>query len=222
MEREHIVRSFGEELEQLNGAVLHAGGLAVEQLEAAIEALLTLDEELARRIVKADKQVNASTYEVDQLAIRILALRQPVAVDIRRIIASIKISTDIERIGDYAKGVAKHVRNLTETPPGDTIEPVIEMARLCLRMLREALAAYRELDSETAISARKVDKQVDGLYKELIVKLRTCMVETSANVSACTSLLFVARHLERIGDHIKNISNHVYYLVHGEPFKKKI
>jgi len=222
MTGEHIVKSFDEELKQITDSIVRMGGLATEQLEAAIEALLTLDETLAQRIIKTDKEINVIANNLDLMAVRILALRQPMAVDVRRIIASIKITTDLERIGDYAKGVAKHVRKMGGPQGGDTLEPVVEMARLCLRMLRDALASFQDLDADRAIEVREIDKQVDGLYKDLIEKLRTCMTATPDRVGTCTSLLFVARHLERIGDHIKNIANHIYYLVHGEPYRKKI
>lgn len=215
MNDRHIVKSFDEELKQLSNLIAQMGGLAESQFEGSIQALEKGDIELAARIVEGDVRVDRLESEVDDLAVRILALRQPVAVDLRHIVGAIRIATDVERIADYAKNISKRVIALQSAQPLRVSPVLLRMARLVLALIRDTFDAYVTNDAEKARTVRERDTDVDGLYNSVFRELLTYMMEDPRSISSATHLLFIAKNIERIGDHATNVAEFIYYAVHG-------
>jgi phosphate transport system protein len=220
MDREHIVKSYDEELEQLNNTLIEMGGLAEAQIDAAVQALVTRDPELARAVIDDDDKVDDLNYEVDNQAMRLLALRQPMARDLRNVVAAIKISSDLERIADYATNMARRSIALSETPPVKPVHVVPRMAHLVMAMMKNVLDAYVELDVDKALAVWQADEEVDEMYASLFRELLTYMMEDPRRITPCTHVLFIAKNVERIGDHLTNISETIYFLVHGERLER--
>ena len=215
----HIVKSFDEELKHLNQVIAQMGGLAEAQLQMAIEALSRRDAESAREVMQHDARINALEGEIDVLTVRVLALRQPMAQDLREVVAALKISSDIERIGDYAANVAKRTLALVQMPPVQPVHAIPRMGRLVQEQFKEVLDAYVEHDSAKAIRVWERDEEVDEMYTSLFRELLTYMMEDPRSITPCTHLLFMAKNIERIGDHATNIAETVYFLVHGKPLE---
>lgn len=211
----HIVKSFDEELARLENAIAEMGGLAEAQLAEAVDAMVKRDSEKAARVVAADKRIDAMERQVDHSAIHILALRQPMAADLRSVVVALKTSALIERMGDYAKNIAKRAVALSQTPPMSATTTVARMGRLVQEMMKNVLDAYLTRDAAKAEDVRRRDGDVDALHTSLFRELLTYMMEDPRNISACTHLLFVAKNLERVGDHATNIAENVLFLVHG-------
>lgn len=213
---EHIVKSYDEELDRLTGEILRMGDLALNELEAAINAAMERDSETAQSIVDSDQEVDKLELEVSHDVIRLLALRQPMAGDLREVLAALRIASDIERIGDYAANVAKRAIALNRV---ERVRPVFSLPRLgklAGDILGEVLLAYRDRDADRALLAWARDEELDGLYTGMFRELLTYMMEDPRTITACTHLLFMAKNLERIGDHATNIAENVWFLVHGE------
>ncbi|MBF0355947.1 MAG: phosphate signaling complex protein PhoU [Alphaproteobacteria bacterium] len=219
MVTEHSIKSYDEELEHLSKAIAQMGGLAEGQLSSAIQAVAKRDSDLASRVVSQDARVDELEQEVDALSLRMLALRQPVAVDLRAIVSSIKIASDIERIADYAANVAKRAMILNSMPPVKPVSAVPRMGRLVQEIFKEVLDALVERDADKALEVWKRDEEVDDMYTSIFRELITYMMEDPRTITACTHLLFIAKNIERIGDHATNIAELIYFLVHGKPLK---
>ena len=217
MTSEHIVKAYDEELQHLNDIIARMGGLAEVQLADAIESVVKRDSELAARTIEADSRVDALEHEVDAFVVRMLALRQPMAADLRNIIAALKISSDLERIADYATNVAKRAMALSEMPPVPPVHAVSRMCRLTQDMIREVLDAFIEQDADKALRVWNSDEEVDEMYTSLFRELLTYMMEDPRSIGPCTHLLFIAKNIERIGDHSTNVAENIYFLVHGKP-----
>ncbi|MBV8777201.1 MAG: phosphate signaling complex protein PhoU [Alphaproteobacteria bacterium] len=215
MAAEHIIKSYDEELARLNKTIVEMGGLAESQLAAAIEAVAKRDSELAARVVEGDAAVDELQRELDNLAIRLLALRQPMARDLREIFAALKIGADLERICDYAANVAKRSIALAQTPPIQPVHALPRMGALALALVKDVIDAYVERNAEKALDVWRRDEELDEMYSSLFREFLTYMMEDPRNIGACTHLLFMAKNIERIGDHATNISEDLYYLVHG-------
>ena len=212
---EHIVKSYDEELNRLTGEIQRMGNLALVELEAAITAVIDRDSDAAERIIASDKAIDELENEISQDVIRLLALRQPIARDLREVLAALRISSDIERIGDYAANVAKRALALNRV---DQVRPVISMPRLgkiAGEIISEVLLAYRDRDADRALLAWARDEELDALYTGIFRELLTYMMEDPRNITACTHLLFMAKNIERIGDHATNIAENIYFIVHG-------
>ncbi|MFZ1413789.1 MAG: phosphate signaling complex protein PhoU [Defluviicoccus sp.] len=216
MGSEHTVKSFDEELRRLDNMVAEMGGLAEVQLQSALEALIRRDVEKAAQIVANDRRLDQLEAEIDQHTIAMLARRQPMAKDLREIVGALKTASMIERIGDYAKSVAKRIAAIAETPPVPSAQTVVRLGGLAQQMVKDVLDAYLSRDVEQAKSVRARDRELDALYTSIFRELLTYMMEDARNISACTHLLFVAKHIERIGDHATNIAEIVQFLVTGE------
>ena len=217
MAAEHIIKSYDEELTQLNKMIVEMGGLAESQLAAAIDAVARRDSELAARVIEGDEKVDRLEREMDNLAIRILALRQPMARDLREIVVALKMASDLERIGDYATNVAKRSIALAQSPPIRPVHALPRMAALALRLVKDVIDAYVERDADKALAVWVGDEELDEMYANLFRVFLTYMMEDPRNIGSCTHLLFMAKNIERIGDHATNIAENVYYLVHGTP-----
>ncbi|MEE4261348.1 MAG: phosphate signaling complex protein PhoU [Desulfobacteraceae bacterium] len=214
----HIVRSFDDELNQLKTRLAGMGQAAGIQLKYAVQALTTRDCRLASEVIDNDIRVNALQSEIDSLAVRLLAMRQPVAIDLRNIISGLKMAAEIERIADYAANIAKNVANLNQVSLENPLGLIIQMAGVAQQMLQNVVEAYGELDVDKALSVWHRDAAVNRMYADLLSQLRTIMSADIENLKTYTSLIFVARCCERIGDHIKNLAECVYYIQAGESF----
>jgi phosphate transport system protein len=220
MASEHIARAYDEELRKLNNTVAEMGGLAESQLGAAIEAVTTRDTDLAARVVEEDTNVDQLERELDNLAIRLLALRQPVARDLREIFAALKIGSDLERIADYASNVAKRSIALAQTPPVQPAYALPRMANFAQLQIKDVFDAYVERDADKAYAVWERDAELDEMYSSLFRELLTYMMEDPRSIGSCTHLLFMAKNIERIGDHATNIAENLYYLVNGTPLNQ--
>jgi phosphate transport system protein len=212
---DHIVKSYDDELKRLTGELQRMGQLALAQLAAAIDAVMDRDSDVAMKIVQNDATIDALEHEVSQDVVRLLALRQPMARDLREILAALRIATDIERIGDYASNVAKRSMVLNQSAPVQLVSALPRLARLAESLVSDVLAAYRTYDADKALEAWARDEELDEQYTGLFRELLTYMMEDPRNITPCTHLLFMAKNLERIGDHATNIAENVYFLVHG-------
>ena len=221
MSSEHVIKSYDEELRRLNNTITEMGGLAESQLATAIEAVAQRDSELAASVVETDAKVDQLQHDVDNLAVRMLALRQPMARDLREIVAAIKIASDLERICDYAANVAKRSIVLNQAPAARPVYALPRMARLAQLLVKDVIDAYVERDADKAYAVWMRDEELDEMYASLFRVLLTYMMEDPRNIGASTHLLFMAKNIERIGDHATNIAEDLYYLVHGTPLTQK-
>jgi phosphate transport system protein len=212
---EHIVKSFEQELKRLRVLITDMGGMVESQVALACRAVIERDGDAASRAVEADPKVDATEREVEQFVIRLLALRQPMAQDLRQIVASLKITGDLERIGDYAANVAKRSLVLDQYNPY-SLTGLAHMSGLVQENLKSIIDAIGEEDTDKALQVWRSDAVIDEIYNALFRELVTYMMEDPRNITPCTHLLFVAKNLERIGDHATNIAETVYYAVKGE------
>jgi phosphate transport system protein len=213
---QHIVKSFEQELKQLGDMLVEMGGLLESQLAAATNAVMQGDNASATLAMEQDPAVDALERGVEQLVIRMLALRQPMAGDLRQIVSSLKISSDLERIGDYAANVAKRSIVLNQFNLPFKLGGLSHMARLVQENLKLTIDVVGDFDPERAIQVWRADQAVDDIYTAIFRELITYMMEDPRNITPCTHLLFVAKNLERIGDHTTNIAETVHYAATGE------
>lgn len=215
---QHIVKSFQEELDSLSAQIAQMGGLTEAQLSAAIEAVTRRDQQLAERTILEDQRIDVLESEIEAHAIRMIALRQPMATDLREAIAAIKISIDLERIGDLAKNIAKRAIVLQNDFEGANklIQGISRMGRLAQRQLKQVLDAYSNREAQAAMEVWRDDEEIDAMYNSVFRELLTYMMEDPRTIGISTHLLFVAKNIERIGDHATNIAETVSYLVTGE------
>ncbi len=216
MPPDHIVKSFDDQLRHLHLIIARMGGLAEEQLANAMTAVEERNSALATRVIEQDAKVDDLERDANAHVIRLLALRQPMASDLRDVLAALKISSAIERIADYAKSVAKRTVALAEQPLIQPSYGIPRMGRVALGMLKDVLDAYNARNPEKALEVWGRDEELDELYTSLFRELLTYMMEDPRSISTCTHLLFMAKNIERIGDHCTNIAEHVYYLVTGQ------
>ncbi|WP_431856762.1 phosphate signaling complex protein PhoU [Azospirillum sp.] len=217
MSGEHIVRSFEQELQRISNLVTQMGGVAEAQVAAAVKAVARRDVALAAQVVQADQRLDEYERAIDAEAFRLLALRQPMAQDLREIVSALKISSDLERIGDYAANVAKRSLALAQVPAVRPVVGIPRMGQLVGSILKDVLDSYTERDVSKAISAWERDQELDDLYTSLFREVLTDMMEDPRNITPCTHLLFMAKNLERIGDHATNVAETIHFLVVGEP-----
>jgi phosphate transport system protein len=218
MAENHTVKAFDEDISKLRGLIAEMGGLAEVAIADAVDALSRRDEAKAQLVVAADAKLDALEAEVDQLAIRIIALRAPMADDLRDVIAALKISGVVERIGDYAKNIAKRVKELNSKGSIEPLTLIPAMADIAQGMVRDVLNAYAARDSQLAMEVIARDEKLDNFYNSLFRNLVSHMMENPATISTAAHLLFVARNLERIGDHATNVAEMVYYAATGSYF----
>lgn len=212
---EHIVKSYDEELEQLNNDIIKMGGLTEAQIARAIESVVKRDPDLASRVIADDELVDELNYEIDIQTTRLLALRQPMALDLRHIVAALKISSDLERIADYAANISKRAITLSSAAPVPPVHSIPRMSRQAQQMVKDVLDAYIARDVNKAVAVWQSDESLDRMYTSLFREALTYMIEDPRSISMCTHLLFIAKNIERIGDHVTNIAETIYFLVHG-------
>ena len=213
---DHIVRAYDEDLAALKTMLAQMGGLAEEQLDGAIEALVKRDTALADKIIAGDARIDVLEQQIEEKAILTIAKRQPMARDLREIMVAIRISSDLERIGDLAKNTAKRTHAISDALPRKLVSGLTRMGLLAQEELKNILDAYAQADSEKAMAVWRADEDLDALYNSIFRELLTYMMEDPRNIGLCTHLLFGAKNLERIGDHATNIAENIYYLVNGK------
>ena len=214
--QQHIVRAYDEELKFLSARIGAMGGHAERMVERAVQALVTSDTALAQRIIRDDKMLDDAQREIDEKAIVIIARRQPLAHDLREIIGAIRISSDLERIGDLGKNIAKRVVAVSEArQPLRVFRGMEALSGLALAQLKEVLDIFASRSVDRIASLRDRDDQIDQMYTSLFRELLTYMMEDPRNIAPCTHLLFCAKNIERIGDHATNIAETVYYTATG-------
>lgn len=215
---DHIVKSYDRDLEALGRRIAEMGGVAEQMLAEAMDALSSFNVDLAHRVVSSDPRLDALQREIEENAILTIARRQPLAVDLRECIAAIRISGDIERVGDLAKNIAKRtLKIVSEARVPRAIVGLKSMHEIAAIQLKDALDAYALRDTDRARAVWQNDSDLDALEDSVFRDLLTFMMEDPRNISFCTHLLFCSKNLERIGDHTTNISETVVYLVTGEP-----
>jgi len=212
---DHIVKSHDDEQQRLKGELLRMGEMAAAQLEAALDVVERRDDKAAERIIGNDEAIDTLEHEVSQDVMK-LALRGPMARDLREILAALRIASDIERIGDYAANVAKRSMALNLSPPLPHTRGLSALGVLAVQQVRDVVAAYRDGDAAAAQRVRDSDAELDAQYTGLFRELLTYMMEDARSITPCTHLLFMAKNIERIGDHATNIAENVWFLVHGD------
>lgn len=214
---QHTVKAYGDELNQLTAEVARMGGLAEAQVADAVDSVARRDIALAKAVVERDVKLDAMHRDIEKKAIRLIALRQPVASDLRRTLAAMKLASDLERTGDLAKNIAKRALAVAETEPMQPLTRSIErMGRLVSVRLRDVLDAYTSGEIDGALAVWNTDDEVDEHYNALFRELLTYMMGDPRTISACTHLLFMAKNLERIGDHATNIAETIHYEITGD------
>ena len=219
--KEHIIKSYDGELTRLTGEIVRMGELSVSQLEAAIDVIDRRDERAAQRVVGNDDAIDQLEQEISHDVVRLLALRAPMAGDLRNVFAALRIAADIERIGDYAANVAKRSIPLSMVAPVAPTAGLGYLAELAATEVRDVLLAYRDQNAEKAYQVWKDDAELDDAYTGYFRQLLTYMMEDPRNITPCTHLLFMAKNIERIGDHATNIAENVWFQVTGEPLNKQ-
>ena len=215
-ESEHIVKSYEQELGRLRGLLTQMGGLVEAQAANAARAVIEHNPAAASYAVQDDVKVDNLEREITDFAIRMLALRQPVASDLRLIVASMKIAGDLERIGDYAANVAKRSLVLNEIAAPYTLSGIGQMSRMVQENLKSTVDAIGEANADRALEVWRSDIMVDDVYSAIFREQITYMMEDPRNITPCTHLLFIAKNLERMGDHATNIAETVYYAITGQ------
>ena len=213
---EHIVKSYGEELMELGRKIAEMGGLSETMLSNAIQALVRGDTDLAQRVIETDHRLDVLERDVEEKAILTIAKRQPMAVDLRAIVSSIRLASDMERIGDLSKNIAKRVVAINgQFAQQKIVGGVVHMSELALDRLKRVIEAYAQRDVAAALDVWNHDEEIDQLYNSLFRELLTYMMEDPRNIGFCTHLLFCAKNIERIGDHATNIAETIHYMVTG-------
>jgi phosphate transport system protein len=220
MSSNHIVKSYDKDLNYLNHQITDMGQLVISQLKAAIQAVMNRDIVIATAVIEKDPMVDAFENEIDTVAVRTIALRQPVAGDLRSVIAALKISSHLERIADYAANISRRAISLSDVTKFPPMSPVPRMALVAEGMINDVLNAYTTRDDDKALAVWQRDAELDDMYVSFLRELLTYMMEDPRNIGPCTQLLFVAKNIERIGDHATNIAEMVHYMVSGLPFKE--
>ncbi|KQO50094.1 MULTISPECIES: phosphate signaling complex protein PhoU [unclassified Methylobacterium] len=212
----HIVSSYDTELENLRRSISEMGGIAEKMMTDSGNALVRRDVPLAQAVIAADKRLDAIQHEVEERAILLIAKRQPLSIDLRETVSAIRVSNDLERIGDLSKNVAKRVVAIADQiQPQKIVIGVQHMGDLVQEQLKDVLDAYGSQDVKAALDVWERDDSIDALYNSLFRELLTYMMEDPRNISFCTHLLFCAKNIERIGDHTTNIAETIHYLVTG-------
>ena len=211
----HIHAEYDNEFKKLTKLLARMGGLAESQLANALIAIEKRDNKLAMAVKDGDKEIDALEHEIESLVVRMLALRQPMANDLRYVVSTLRTSSYIERIGDYAKNIAKRAMALNQLPAEPLLRGVLRIGRPVQAMLKDVMDAHLQGDTAKAIEVWEADEEVDALYTSLFRELLTYMMEDPRHITPCTHLLFIAKNLERIGDHATNIAEIIHFQVEG-------
>ncbi len=217
----HTVKAFDEDLGQLRGLISEMGGRAEAAIIGSLEALANRDVESAAKIVEADRKIDELEAEVERQVVRLIALRAPLADDLREVLAALKIASLVERMGDYAKNIAKRIPVLQDARGMDALSVLPAMGKIAAEMVRNVLDAFVMRDPDAALAVAARDKAVDEFYNSLFRTLLTYMMENPHNITASTHLLFIAKNVERIGDHATNVAEMVYFAATGRKMAER-
>jgi phosphate transport system protein len=214
---EHTTKAFDSDLQSLARMISEMGGLAERQIVRSIDALQKRDPALAQATMDGDSEIDVIQHEIEEKAILTIARRQPMAVDLREVVAALRIANDLERIGDLAKNIAKRVGALDrDFRPQQVMRGVQHMADLVLVQIKNVLDSYARRDAAKALEVWKGDKEIDGVNNSLFRELLTYMMEDPRTIGFCIHLVFCAKNIERMGDHATNIAETVYYMIEGK------
>ncbi|HET7662770.1 MAG TPA: phosphate signaling complex protein PhoU [Rhodanobacteraceae bacterium] len=217
---DHLIKSYDDELARLTAEIARMGEMAIAQLEAAMDAVEQRDERAGMKVFDNDDALDAMEHAINHDVVRLLALRAPMARDLREVFSALRIASDIERIGDYAANIAKRAVPLSVTDPVAPARGLRHLSDLAVDAVRNVLTAYRDNDAERARQVWIDDDELDQAYTSLFRELLTYMMEDPRSITACTHFLFIAKHIERIGDHATNIAENVWFVVTGEHLKE--
>ena len=212
----HIVKSYEDELQSLNDNLIKMGSLVEAQLTDSMEAIIKVDKEAAENIIKNDEKINELRATIEEQIVTVLVKRAPMAIDLRLTISTLKISSDLERIGDLAKSVAKKIKPLPHNLPEELISSLKRLGELVQRQLKDVLDAYLNQSKEAAVKIWKSDEKVDDLTHIAMNEVAKFLSTDTKNLDLATHLLFVTKNIERAGDHITNIAEALFYLIEGE------
>ncbi|MDA7457822.1 phosphate signaling complex protein PhoU [Candidatus Pelagibacter ubique] len=212
----HIVKSYEDELQSLNDNLIKMGSLVEAQLTDSMEAIIKVDKEAAENIIKNDEKINELRATIEEQIVTVLVKRAPMAIDLRLTISTLKISSDLERIGDLAKSVAKKIKPLPRDLPEELIASLKRLGELVQRQLKDVLDAYLNQSKEAAVKIWKSDERVDDLTHIAMNEVANFLSKDKKNLDLATHLLFVTKNIERAGDHITNIAEALFYLIEGE------
>jgi phosphate transport system protein len=222
MNDQHTAKAFDSDLQDLARMVAEMGGLAEKQVADAVDALAKRDTTLATRVTTSDAAIDALQREIEEKSVLTIARRQPMAIDLRDIVGSLRIANDVERIGDLAKNIAKRVIALNaEFPPPKLIRGVEHMTDLVLEQLKAVLDAYARRDDNKAMAVWRGDEEIDAVCTSVFRELLTYMMEDPRNITFCIHLMFCAKNIERMGDHATNIAETVHYIIDGNPITER-
>jgi phosphate transport system protein len=216
MAQEHTVKAFDEDITRLRGLIAEMGGLAEVAINESMDALVRGSHELATQVIARDKKLDLLEHEIDKLAVQIIALRAPMADDLREVVSALKIAGMLERIGDYAKNIAKRAGRIESRQRFEPLTLIPAMAEIAVEMVHDVLTAYAARDPALAIEVCQRDEKVDAFYNSILRNLVTHMMENPSTITSATELLFVARNLERVGDHATNVAEMVYFAATGK------
>ncbi len=213
----HIASAFDKDLALIEDKVVTMGGLVEQQIEDAAELIVSRDQDVAAKLLADDKAVDDLEAEIDQLVVRIIALRQPKAQDLRSVLAALKVAADLERIGDYTKNLAKRSKVLAQVPPvGSSAKTIRRMCLMVRQMVKDVLDAYLTRDLAAAEDVRLRDEEVDQIHNNLFRTLLTYMLEDPRHITPCMHLLFISKNIERMGDHTTSIAEQIHFLIDGQ------
>ena len=212
----HIVKSYEDKLQSLNDNLIKMGSLVEAQLTDSMEAIIKVDKEAAENIIKNDEKINELRATIEEQIVTVLVKRAPMAIDLRLTISTLKISSDLERIGDLAKSVAKKIKPLPRDLPEELIASLKRLGELVQRQLKDVLDAYLNQSKEAAVKIWKSDERVDDLTHIAMNEVANFLSKDKKNLDLATHLLFVTKNIERAGDHITNIAEALFYLIEGE------
>ncbi|MEL6311427.1 MAG: phosphate signaling complex protein PhoU [Pseudomonadota bacterium] len=213
----HIVSAFDDDLIAVQAKISEMGGLAEDLLANALEAVKTRDAALAQEVIARDKRLDALEFELDELATRIIALRQPMAQDLRLLISALRMATTLERVGDLSKNIARRAVYLASVRPVRLSSSIVRMGQQTLGQLTEVLDAFTSRDTALAVAIWRRDVEIDEIYNAIFREVVTYMMEDPRTIGLGSQLLFIAKNLERIGDHTTHLGEMIYYIVEGEP-----
>ncbi|MEL6679559.1 MAG: phosphate signaling complex protein PhoU [Pseudomonadota bacterium] len=213
----HIVSAFDDDLIAVQAKISEMGGLAEDLLANALEAVKTRDAALAQEVIARDKRLDALEFELDELATRIIALRQPMAQDLRLLISALRMATTLERVGDLSKNIARRAIYLASVRPVRLSSSIVRMGQQTLGQLTEVLDAFTSRDTALAVAIWRRDVEIDEIYNAIFREVVTYMMEDPRTIGLGSQLLFIAKNLERIGDHTTHLGEMIYYIVEGEP-----
>ena len=220
--REHTLKAFDEDIDRLRALISQMGGLAEHAIGESMRCLVQRDLEGAKRIIEDDKKLDALEIETERRVVQLIALRAPMAGDLRDVVAALKISGVVERIGDYAKNIARRVPQLESAGKIEPLSLLPEMARIATQMVHDVLDAFVNRDAEAAVRVAERDEAVDDFYDSIFRTLLTFMMENPNNIGQAAQLLFVAKNLERVGDHATNIAEMVYYAATAQHLPERL